>query len=58
MRAILVRLRALLVPFEERWLWTNPAARDSLDRGLKELGEGKGVSLGSFAAYAAAEEEG
>lgn len=29
----------------------------SLNRGLKELGEGKAVSLGSFAAYADDEDE-
>lgn len=47
-----VSLSTIGMPARELWLWTNPVAMASLDRGLKELGDGKGVSLGSFAAYA------
>jgi len=34
------------------WLYENEAANRSVDRGLKEAGEGKAKYLGSFAKYA------
>lgn len=51
-QAIKFRTLSTIVSPQELWLWDNPAAMSSLDRGLQELLDGKGVSLGSFAAYA------
>ncbi len=40
------------VPAVEAWLWQNRTAMESVQRGLKEAGEGKRVNLGSFAQHA------
>lgn len=43
------------IPEEERWLWQNPRAWASLERGLRQAQAGKGRYLGSFAQYAGLE---
>lgn len=43
------------VPASEAWLYRNPEALAAVRRGLQEAAEGKTVSLGSFASYAAEE---
>jgi hypothetical protein len=40
------------IPLAEKWLFEDPAARDSLERGLADAREGRVVELGSFAEYA------
>ena len=40
------------IPQEEQWLWQEPTAWASLERGLRQAEAGKGRSLGSFAQYA------
>jgi hypothetical protein len=40
------------IPMHEAWLYRNPKALKSVLKGLQESGEGKVVSLGSFAKYA------
>lgn len=39
------------IPERERWLYKNPEALAMVEQGLREYGEGKIVSLGSFAQY-------
>lgn len=39
------------LPAREAWLFTNQEALASVEKGLKESGEGKTKSLGSFAKY-------
>ena len=41
-----------VVPREERWLWSNRKALDSVGRGLKDMQEGRLISRGSFAQFA------
>jgi hypothetical protein len=41
------------VPAAEAWLFRNREARESVARGLTELGSRKSKALGSFAKYAA-----
>ena len=40
------------IPRPELWLWKNPSALASVRRGLRQMAEGKVVSLGSFAEFA------
>jgi len=40
------------VPAREAWLWNNPEAMESVQKGLKEAGQGKLVKRGSFAKHA------
>ncbi len=40
------------IPEKERWLWQNPIAWASLERGLRQAQAGEGRYLGSFAQYA------
>ncbi len=40
------------VPAAEAWLWQNPEAMISVQRGLRDAAEGKLVERGSFAKYA------
>ena len=40
------------IPEEELWIWRNPIAWASLERGLKQAAVGKGRYLGDFAQYA------
>lgn len=39
------------IPEEEKWLWQNPSAWASLERGIRQAKAGKVHSLGSFAQY-------
>jgi len=47
-----VATKPVAIPAKEKWLYANPAARTALEKGLKQAGEGKVRSLGSFARYA------
>ncbi len=40
------------IPADERWLWENKKALESVMRGLDDAKAGRLVSLGSFAKYA------
>jgi hypothetical protein len=45
------------VPAIEAWLWKNPVAIKSVQKGLKDSAEGKLVDRGSFAQYVAQVDE-
>ena len=40
------------IPAEERWLWENKDALESVMKGIEDARAGRLVSLGSFAKYA------
>lgn len=45
------------VPAGEAWLWKNQAAIKAVQQGLKDSAEGRVVQRGSFARFAATEED-
>ncbi len=47
-----VLTESIEVPERERWLYENPEAMASLERGLAEAAAGKARYIGSFAQYA------
>ena len=48
----LARMFYVEVPASEKWLFDNPAARESVSRGLADAKNGRVSDLGSFAKYA------
>ncbi len=43
------------IPAREKWLFDNPAALESVQKGIEEAGKDEAISRGSFAEYAEAE---
>ena len=45
------------LPEQEQWLWQNPTALASVQRGIEQVRAGEVRSLGSFAQFADSEDE-